>query len=391
MHNLKINKTRYQEFLCQSIRHLEYVNVDALYETYKSLDDCTLFAEAQKNGVASIIAHVFLEKFPKEFKIPNHWVEEFERTQAKITEFMNQLDIVSAHLKKQNIPVVALKNSGIARSIYPFAGANPMGDLDLLIKKEDFYEAHRLISDLGFKFKFRNPNHENNIHSALLDGGSEYCYELNSGQILWLELQWRPISGRWISPNQEPDPQVLIENSVSVGDSSIRILAPEQNLLQVCLHTAKHSFVRAPGFRLHTDVDRIVMVEKIDWKKFIKSVNSLRVRTPVYMSLVLAHNLLRTNIPIWVLNEIYPPKTKVLILSLWLKKVGLFNPNEKKWSNIGYIFFVSLLYDNIGDLWKTILPPISEIKSNNPNYMHHKLPYLYIKRIIGLLFTRTNT
>ena len=139
MHNLKITKTKYQDFLCHSIRHIKHINVNALHKTYKSLDDRKLFDEAKKNGVASIIAHVFLEKFPKEFKTPSHWREEFESTQARITEFMKELDRVSAYLKKHNIPVIALKNSGIARSIYPFAGANPMGDLDLLIRKEDFY------------------------------------------------------------------------------------------------------------------------------------------------------------------------------------------------------------------------------------------------------------
>ena len=47
-----------------------------------------------------------------------------------------------------------------------------------------------------------------------------------------------------------------------------QILSPEDNLLQVALHTAKHSYVRAPGFRLHSDVDRIVCFQEINWNIF---------------------------------------------------------------------------------------------------------------------------
>ena len=56
-------------------------------------------------------------------------------------------------------------------------------------------------------------------------------------------------------------------DSLEVNGSNVRILAPEDNLLQVALHTAKHSYVRAPGFRLHSDVDRVVRFQSIDWNQ----------------------------------------------------------------------------------------------------------------------------
>ena len=62
-------------------------------------------------------------------------------------------------------------------------------------------------------------------------------------------------------------------------------------MLQVALHTAKHSYVRAPGFRLHVDVDRIVSTQNIDWKIFENMVCKLRVKTAVYISLAMLRNL----------------------------------------------------------------------------------------------------
>jgi len=56
------------------------------------------------------------------------------------------------------------------------------------------------------------------------------------------------VAGRWIRPDQEPGAEELLARSISIPGSAARLLAPEDNLLQIALHTAKHSYVRAPGF-----------------------------------------------------------------------------------------------------------------------------------------------
>ena len=87
---------------------------------------------------------------------------------------------------------------------------------------------------------------------------------------MWVELQWRPVAGRWIREDQEPNADDLINRSLPITGTNVRLLAPEDNLLQVCLHTAKHSYMRAIGFRLHTDVDRIVNYQNINWNIFYR-------------------------------------------------------------------------------------------------------------------------
>ena len=84
------------------------------------------------------------------------------------------------------------------------------------------------------------------------------------------------------------------------------------------------AWVRAPGFRLHTDVDRIVRTCEIDWDRFLEMVHSLQVKTAVYLSLALANDLLRTPIPTHVLENIAPPQWKVRLMVHWLLRVGLF-------------------------------------------------------------------
>ena len=118
---------------------------------------------------------------------------------------MKELDSVALLLSNSQIPLVALKNSGITRGLYPYYGACPMGDIDVLVRRSDFRKAHELLIANGYKMKFRSPLETENLEVAERHGGAEYSVDLPSGEHLWFELQWRPVAGRWIRPDQEPD------------------------------------------------------------------------------------------------------------------------------------------------------------------------------------------
>ena len=302
---------------------------------------------------------------------------------------MLELDRVSKLLANNNITLIALKNSGITRGLYPYYGSCPMGDIDVLVNKNDFVKAHEILISNGYRMKFRSPLEEENIEKAEQGGGAEYLVILPNGANLWFELQWRPVAGRWILPEQEPSSEELIKRSTKIKNSYARLLSPEDNLLQVCLHTAKHTFVRAPGFRLHTDVDRIVRCSIIDWSLFIKDVESLQVKTATFFSLALASDLLKTPIPEDTLIKLRPSFWKVWIISKWLQKVGLFDPDGKKWSSFGYILFVSLLYDTLGGLFRGIIPNKKWMKDYYGITNSLFLPYYYVFRIVTLILKRT--
>lgn len=192
--------------------------------------------------------------------------------------------------------------------------------------KVELKAAHDLLIDRGFSYRDRNVMEK--VHYRLLPGDIP----------LWLELQWRPVAGRWIRPDQEPSAEELIARSQPIPGTAVRLLAPEDNLLQVALHTAKHSYVRAPGFCLHLDVERIVRYQDIDWDLFLKRVLALQVKTPVYFSLAIPKTLFDTPIPDRVLEQLRPPAWKERLITHWLNRAGLFNPDERKFSNLSLYF-----------------------------------------------------
>ena len=322
---------------------------------------------------------------------PNEWNQAHANVQKRMTLLMEELDTVADLLDAIDVPVVALKNAGIARGLYACPGCNPMGDLDVMVRRSDFRKAHEALVDHGYEFEFRSELEENDLDEAELGGGTEYWKDLGDGQKLWLELQWRPVAGRWIRPDQEPNSDELMDRSVPIPGSKVRLLAPNDNLLQVALHTAKHTYVRAPGVRLHTDVDRIVNRQSIDWDAFVAEVSRAQLRTAVYFSLAIAHDILSTPIPSETLAKLKPAGWKRWILAKWIGKAGLFGPNRRKFGRIQYIFFTVLLFDDLRGVLKGIFPNRAWMKQRYGNDSRFSIVRAYLHRIYDLVFRRQNT
>ena len=371
---LELNST--EKFLCSVLTHYDYLDCKTISDLYRVVGDKDLFLACKHNKIESIAAHS-LSLCLDDIDLPEHWAEVYNKVNNLISSYMVELDHVAALLAKHQISLVALKNTGITRGLYSYYGACPMGDMDVLINKAQYPIAEALLIDDGYVFGDRNTMEQ------------AFYKELPSGEILWFELLVRSVDGRWIRPDQEPDTNEMIARSVEIEGTSVRILSPEDNLLQVALHTAKHSYVRVPGFRLHTDVDRIVRTTEIDWQIFIERVQKLQVQTAVFFSLALAHDLLSTPIPQKVLDNIRPNKWKVRLVTYWLQKVGLFDPDGKKWGRIGYIIFASLLYDDVKGFIRVLVPSAKWMKKKYGIENSWLLPLFYLRRLADLALRRT--
>lgn len=342
---------------------------------------------AQRNEVDSIVAHAAMRSLGPE-NVPAPWKSAHDRVESRTGAYMAELDRLAALLATEGITVVALKNAGIARAVYRCPGCCPMGDLDLLVDKQHFPRAHEILLADGYSFEFRSPLEKNELGAAERSGGGEYRKALANGQELWVEVQWRPIAGRWIRPDQEPNAAALIARSRKIPGSDARILAPEDNLLQVSVHTAKHTYVRAPGFRLHTDVDRIVRRQPIDWDGFVELVRSLQVRTAVYFSLAIPHEMFGSPVPESVVERLRPGKWKTRLMSAWLRRVGLLNPDEKKFGPLGYMCFTALLYDDLPGFLRALVPDPAWMKERYGFTNSLLLPLYYVRRGFDLAFRR---
>ena len=75
----------------------------------------------------------------------------------------------------------------------------------------------------------------------------------------------------------------------------------------------------------------------------------------------------------------------------WIQRVGLFNPEMKKWSKPGYICFNLLLYDDLRGALIAIIPDSKTICERYNVKSRWMLPWYYALRIWQLAVKRANT
>lgn len=355
-------------------------------EFMKEIDMDTFFQLCCEHEVEGlVVAH--LSKYGYE-NLPDDWQLAYDTQKRKMAELITTAEQVATLLKEHGIDMVVLKNGGIMIDMEPDYAKCAMGDLDTLVRKADMKKAHELLMEHGFHFKFRSEFEFEDFEEALKDGATEYYIEGKENDPIWLELAWRAIAGRWIRRDLEPDTEELMDCSYLSPGSNVRILSPEDNLLQVSIHTAKHSYVRAPGLRLHMDVERIVTKKEIDWQLFVSKVKKTRVKTAVYFSLLIPKQLFGTEIPDWVLKELSPGSLKKNMIYKLLRKAGLLHPNEDKFGKIDFVFFQCLLYDGFSDLWKVFYPGAEWMKERYGYNNALLLPYYLFKRGLDLVGIR---
>ena len=303
----------------------------------------------------------------------------------RITSLYDVASDIITKLDSAGIQCLLLKNSAIGKLSKLSNFENPMGDIDFLVMAHDLEAVLQIMLDAGHKII--------GDKSALLSLENRDEFEIiveKSGFRHRFEFQTRPVSGRWISKKQEPSASTIWSGTRIIDDTNFHTLAPEILLLTVCLHTAKHSFVRSPGFRLHTDVDRLVNYDQVDWIKFIALVEKHRVKVPVYFSLYFAQEFLRTNIPADVIYTLRPSFLRRKFILHSLKNVGFLNPNENKWSRLGYVIFTLSLYDNFLSVVENLFFSKKMIEERF-GVKAARNPILFnIRRIINLIAVREN-
>src|SRR2546430_2970641 len=165
------------------------------------------------------------------------WDRWHEASRLRIGHMMSLLDEIAARAGTVGIPVVALKNGAIARGLHPCPACVPMGDLDLLVPRGDFVRMHEVLSAMGFTVVTGGARAAG-VDAGLAEGGTDYALRAD-GETYAIDLQRRPVSGRWLRADQEPSAEELIGRSLPMPGTAAPVLAPAANLGQVALPTAQ--------------------------------------------------------------------------------------------------------------------------------------------------------
>lgn len=196
----------------------------------------------------------YFEKIDK--KIINDWKSNVIKLNMLQIYKVSRFYKILSDLNKLNIEVIALKGI-VIRNYYPRPELRTMGDLDILVHKDDYCTVKEYILKSGFSIA----NDDHPIHTEFID---------KSG--ISVEVHWKLINNEtyaYDTANFEKNIWCGIEK-FKINSTTINILGKEDFLLHLCIHMAKH--LRGTGFGLRQVYDVAAFCIKegknIDWIKF---------------------------------------------------------------------------------------------------------------------------
>lgn len=358
-------------------------------QLYKEVGDEALWQAAVQNKVEAVVAHTLME-LSGDLPLPIRWKERHQSAAAKTSLFLQEIDNLSLFLDRRGITVAAIENGGVAYGIFPCPGCFESNDMEILVQHNKTKDIQEYLLSSGYKQTSREGRLSDDKTRADYSqrGWSVYHKTLAGGKEFWINVMWRPVLRRWLPMGREPKVDDLLARSINITirETKVRILSPEDNVLLCALHTASHSYVRGPGLRLQLDIDRIVRRVSINWDIFIERAKALRVCVSVFPSLAIPRGLLGTPVPDWVLDKLIPSQRRQRMILDWIARASVFDRGGKRFGRHKFLLFESLLCDSgrFFGLLRALFPPSSWMQEGYGFRSKVLLPYYYGVRLADL-------
>jgi hypothetical protein len=219
--------------------------------------------------------------------------------------------------RSNGIPVIVLKGAYLGEVIYRDFSLRSMVDIDLLVLKVDLDPTIEMLRDLGYSMKYVGMDPWNGSDNMELP-------PFVKPDSLTVDIHWtleRPttpynidVADLWNRAKE-----------TTVAGEKVKVLAPEDLFLHLCLHNAFHHQF-AMGLRNLCDIREFLVYfnNALDWQQVLEQAQKWNVVRCIYLNLYLAQELLGANIPSNILEQTKPtdfdPKIEETILE------RLFNP-----------------------------------------------------------------
>ena len=222
-------------------------------------------------------------------QIPAPIVERFIEQTSELSDrgrrLVAGLHDVAAIFEQAKTRLLFFKGPALAIDAYGDVGLRECGDLDLLLHRDDFPQAASLLKSHGFRSAWERPPSE-----ALR---RVFACEFDRRGVQ-LDVHWDLAPG-WLRYRVDFDSFWEAGVPISSGGHYARKMRPEDLLIVLCVHGAKHWWER---LRWIADIAELVNRGQIrDWDRVAAASNRAHSRRSVQLGLWLAHRLLDADIP----------------------------------------------------------------------------------------------
>jgi hypothetical protein len=201
-----------------------------------------------------------------------------------------ELARISQHFETRSIRAVPYKGPALAESTYGDLALRTFGDLDFLISSDDFERGRQALAELGYRL---SQDYTPPVDRFWLRTGYERAFDGPAGKYL-VELQWRLLP-RFYAVDLLAQDLLARSGRITVAGHSVPSLAPEDSLLALCLHAAKHLWMRLIWV---SDIAETLRTQPIDYRLAFERARTLGVLRILAVSFWLAQNLVGCQLPV---------------------------------------------------------------------------------------------
>ena len=215
--------------------------------------------------------------------------KDYERNAQKNLRLTHELIRILDCLECHGIPAIPYKGPVLAKVVYGDIALRRFSDLDILIHAADVPGAKAAVYELGYTPTLELNEAEQAAHVA---SGQEWPFDGRLGNNL-LEIQWRVLP-RFYAVEFGIESFFGRALRVDLGGSSVRTLTPEDLLLVLCVHTAKHVWSRLAWL---CDIAQTMRSQSIDYNSAHRTAKRLGIERIVAVNVLLQSQLLDGPLP----------------------------------------------------------------------------------------------
>jgi hypothetical protein len=268
--------------------------------------------QLKKEDTAPLLYKSLLDIEDMKARIPGH-VQGFLKNfyysvLARNISISGSLEKNYASFKEEGIDAILFKGIMLAESVYRDIGLRPMGDIDLLIRKEDMAKADGILRRNGYTMPIRVNDFIGNSSGQYRNS---FLYQSDKHFPDAVHLHWHVVN---FSPYDDGIVKKIDLNRVwqesavmRLGRAEVRAFSLHHQIIFLCMHALNHSFY--PLLRL-CDINELIRLEKdrIDWNRLAEDACAFHLSKSVYYVFYLVSVMFNTQVPAHILGKLKPER-----------------------------------------------------------------------------------
>jgi hypothetical protein len=222
--------------------------------------------------------------------------QRYEKNVYKSLFLTNELTRILDCLEGLGVEAISYKGVVLSEVYYGDMALRQTGDIDMFVRKGDVGRSKNALRDLGYTTRLGIPEE---VLENYMASGYEWTFDGPAGPNL-LELQWA-LQPRFYAVDFDMDGLFERAVKVTVGGRSVNTPSPEDLLLVLSVHAAKHVWGRVI---LLLDIAQVLRLENLNWDWVWSCARELGIQRILGVTFLLANRLLGTGVPVAVQSVI---------------------------------------------------------------------------------------